>query len=195
MRFNKKAIICLFISLSAIPSQSWAGILLEPYVGYGLFGSFSRSGTDLGSYNGFGFGGRGGITILDTLFGAVDFSSFPSLGVDTTTSSVLGGGTANTKLGLVAGVNIPILPFRFWVGYNFLDKMNNTYSGQENSLSGHSFKLGAGFKLIPLVSLNAEYIITNYNDLSAAGTSIPLPGGDSITGKMILFSASVPLSI
>jgi hypothetical protein len=196
MRIKTLATIASLLVVTALSSPSAkAGLLVEPYAGYSFFGSVNNSGTDYGSYNGVGFGARGAIQILDLVFGGVDASYYPSLGYDpASTGTVFSGGIKNTKVGLVAGVSLPLLPLRFWLGYNFVDKLSGSVGTTDVSLSGNSFKLGAGFKFI-LVSLNAEYIITSYGSLDVGSVAQALPGGNNFTGKTIVLSASVPLSL
>jgi hypothetical protein len=195
MRFKSRALGIAFLFSSILaPASSWASFLLEPYAGYAAFGSLSLRDVDSGSYNGVGFGVRGALQLLDLVFAGADLSYYPALNVSN--SSYLGNSTINTKVGLIAGVNVPLLPFRFWVGYNPFDRLSYSYSGTNNSLGGHSFKFGAGFKMIPLISINVEYIITSYGSLDLRNSSASdVLGGDNLTGKSILFSASVPLSL
>lgn len=194
MRLKSQLLGIAFLFLSTVlPTSSWAGFLVEPYLGYGAFGSLSLNDVGRGSYNGVGLGVRGAYQIIDLVFAGLDLNYYP--GINVSNSPFLANGTVNTKVGIIAGVNVPILPLRFWVGYNPFDRMSYSYSGTNNSLTGQSVKFGAGFKLIPLISINVEYIITTYGSLNIRDQSADtLLGGNNVTGKSVLFSASLPLS-
>lgn len=181
------------------------GIFAEPYLGYGLggnasFNSSTGTSTDYASFNGVGVGARVGTDILGVAFGGADFSYYPS--VSSTLSSTLTGllpsgvtlSSSNnglTRLGIVAGVSVPVLPLRGWLGFNFMDK----WSSSTSTLSGTSFKLGVGFKFIPFVSVNAEYILSSYSSVTENGVTQNFTSGSSISTKMAMISVSVPLSL
>lgn len=107
-------------------------------------------------------------------------------------------------MGIVAGVNVPVVPLRFWLGYNFSDKLNNTPqtarsgipAGTEVGLNGNGIKAGIGFTPLPLLSFNAEYIYSKYDSITLNGVDTPLSAGTAgIINKVLLLSLSVPLSL
>ena len=167
----------LFFSLGA--HASGLSLTAEPYLGYTM-GSMSqttvesnqtKTTTDLGSLKGLGFGARALVEFQGLFFVGPDFS-YSKLGYAASDqfitnipglSKVVDNGTSRTTLGVVAGVELPILPLRFWVGYNFLDQLNSDCDvvlsqaasqatglnsvNQKYDYSGTSFKVGAGYKI------------------------------------------------
>lgn len=188
---------------AALPLSAHAGFLfVEPYVGYGLGGgmSLTAAGTslDLLNYKGIGLGARAGFH-LGVVFVGADYSYYPTLATsypNGAASVAFGTATYNgendklSRLGAVLGVNIPVLPIRAWVGYNPMEKLgDNTLT-----LNGRSFKAGLGLTPLPFISLNVEYILSTYTSSTADGVSQDIDSSASLTSKMILVSASVPLS-
>src|SRR5690242_1117524 len=102
----------------------------EPYVGYaalgGLTANQSTVSTDAGKLSGVVLGARGHVGFLDMFFAGPDLSynimsyAAPS---GTTYSAEDVSSVSSFKLGLMAGLQLPTIPFRFWLGYNFLDKL------------------------------------------------------------------------
>ena len=187
-------------------TTTWA----EPYIGWSTFGQANSSvptgDAKLGTFGGLALGGRAAISFLGLFYAGVDFSYHPSLNFDPTDLGMFDSGTTLTRLGVVGGVNVPIplLPLRFWVGYNFLDNLNNTtnqdragiLSGTDVSLSGHSFKAGLSYFLFSVVSLNAEYLASVYNSYSQSSISASIPyGGSNVTTHSLLLSVGVPFTL
>lgn len=193
-------IFSLFLSAS-LAHASATSILLEPYLGYGVAGSLSYNNLDAGTFSGMGFGARLGVSLEELFFGAIDTTYYPTAGYSIPAGAIpfFSGNPNNYRLGLVAGIALPIIPLRFWVGYNFIENFSgNTSSyfasfGSSGTLTanGTSFKFGVGYKLIPFISLNAEYITSSLSNYSSASASGTLPNA---SGKVLVFSASVPLS-
>ncbi len=202
----KKSTILAGLLVSCISSaQAATSFMVEPYLGYSLLGGLSAttSGTttQLGSYTGLEVGSRVAVG-FDMFFAGADVSYAPSLGyaAPAVASSVTlaDAGTTHFKLGAVAGIELPALPLRFWLGYNFIDQLADSSVGggtTSSGASGSSLKLGAGYKVIPLVSINAEYIMTGLASTSSGGTSTNLPTGTSAGMSSLLISASVPLGL
>jgi hypothetical protein len=173
----------------------------EPYVGYGLLGgaSVTVSGVtqERGNFTGFGVGARGTVGFAEMFFAGLDLSYYPSFSYSppsgTTITSTADGGAKSLKAGLVAGVTLPAIPLRFWLGWNILDRVSDS-APADIVLKGMSFKVGAGYKVIPLLSLNAEYIMASYGtyDVTTSGVTASTTGDFSFSHKMLLLSASVP---
>jgi hypothetical protein len=187
MRFKHLLIAAVFAMSTLLPKSGTAALFIEPYLGYQFAGSISSNNLDFGDYKGLGGGARAAIQIIDLLYVGADFSYYPSLGFSSGNNTSLDGGASQTRLGAVAGVSIPVLPLRFWLGYNFIDKISQS----NTTLDGSSFKLGAGLKLVPLVSLNLEYFFTNNGSASVNDISTDIDA----TGKALVFSVSLPLSL
>jgi hypothetical protein len=170
----KKLLVILALSLS---TNAFAGILLEPYVGY-LSGTKKQTGNPNSDVTGMVFGGRLGFT-MPLVFAAVDYSS-GDLTSKTTGATDLGLKT--TDLGLVVGANLSII--RLWGGYEFASTAK-LHGFQE--LKGSGAKVGAGFKLPALpISFNAEYLMNTYDK----------SGSQTLTNKVkansVLVSISAP---
>jgi hypothetical protein len=173
-----RRILAAFVLSSLLTSPAMAGILVEPYLGYysqavtatfgdGVGGGL-LSGQDLKiDASGLGFGLRLGYSFA-MAFAAVDYSTGtfksavkeqPAI-ANTTTSDM----TA-TNLGVTAGVSLPMV--RPYLGYIF----DSQIKGDPYSYSGSGIKIGLGFSVIPMVAINAEYIMMSYTkQKDSAGT-------------------------
>lgn len=171
----------LFIvfALVFISSTSFAGILLEPYLGYNI-GSTSQTGSSDSKDNGLGYGARLGWT-LPLVFFAVDYSAAsikdkPDVG---TSSDV-----KYSAIGAVVGASLPVL--RLWAGYNFKSTFDVDGGGK---LEGNGMKAGLGFKMPVLpISFNLEYILNQYDKLDGASIT------NDVKHKSIFVSVSAPLT-
>ncbi len=212
MRFKNPINVVIVMSglffMSGAYAEAGTSFMVEPYVGYEGLGStnqtFSGTSTSLGTMSGVSVGGRASIGFAEMFFVGADFSYDPSLSISPpsgTTSEF--SSISKTKLGVVAGVDVPMFPLRVWGGFNFLDKLNATditggisnAANSQSTLGGSSIKGGIGFKLIPLVSINVEYIYSTYNSITSGGTVTNFASGDSITHSNFLFSVSLPLML
>jgi hypothetical protein len=170
MNFLKLALIILALGFSA---QANAGLLLEPYIGYGgIAGDASSTGTAAGSVSatgtGVAYGGRVGLTIPFVFFAA----DYTSIGGSTALTGTIGGVSVSkstdfteTALGADVGLNLPFI--RVWAGYNF--SVNSKINGTDYTGTGMRAGLGLGF--IPFISINLEYMNTTYASQTSAGTT------------------------
>lgn len=142
-----------------------AGLLLEPYLGYGMgnISATSKVGNvDAGgTTNGIGAGLRLGYKLPVMFWFAADYgmitggkAKFSSQDYD----------AKGSDLWLDVGVDLPVL-LRIWAGYG----IQNTYDIDVNGTSdkytgGSNMKLGLGFTFLPLVSLNLEYMMYSFAD-------------------------------
>jgi hypothetical protein len=173
----KKVLVILAIFVS---TNAFAGILLEPYLGYAS-GKVTQSGqTDI-KVTGMGYGARLGYA-LPLIFIAADYSmqktsakqgSNPSIDADV------------SDIGLVVGANLPII--RLWAGYDFKSKVD---MGSNGYMTGKGMKVGVGYKLpaIP-VSFNFEYIMDNYDKNISGGVTT----ATDKDAKVMFLSVSAPL--
>jgi hypothetical protein len=189
---NKVAFIVVLLGTSLMSEVSWASLLLEPYGGYSLSGTMNTTAGNVGKFQGIGFGARIGFTFLKSLFIAADGSYLPSM--DITDSVSITSKPTIMRAGAVLGFSAPMFPIRFWGGFNFMDSLKwSDPTFGDTTLSGNSFKFGLGIKIVHFFSLNGEYIINSYSDLSISGFTGALT--DKITGKSIFVSLSFPFNI
>jgi hypothetical protein len=165
------AVLAASFSLS-----SFAGLLIDPYVGMGTYKTtFDLGNTesdDSGSQT--SFGSRLGYSFL-----------LLSAGVDYEMSTVSGDDNDLniTNTSLFVGVDLPIL-FRFWAEY-FLSSSFEVDDSNVDYDFKDGYGLGIGFTGLPFVSLNLEIQNVNYEyevstvkgDLASAATifSVSLP--------------------
>ena len=204
------AAVFALVLFGATPSFAASAFdyLVEPYLGYGLFGvssvgvgTYTTGNTAYANYSGFNLGTRAGIQIMDLVFIALDASYAPSLSVQSnavgrafnvlSNSPLMNTGASNTRLGLVAGVSVPLIGVRLWLGYNFLDQLSGTSA---TSLNGYSVKVGASLSFLVFFNLNAELLGSTYSTFSpGGGTSITNPSG-AIGNSHLLISVSAPFT-
>lgn len=197
-------IISLF-TLLLFSSQSMAGFLVEPFLGFG-FGSAeytSGSRTADNTYSGPQVGARLGYTTFGFMGGLEYRKTSGSLSYDKHS----GGGTwgssgtdqdySGTEIGAFIGYELPIL-LRAYVGYTFntkweLDKNGAWIGAANDELSGNTTTLGVGFTGLPFVSLNVEFRmieLDTYKDVSL-GTE---RSADYSSNEVVL-GVSLPLDL
>ena len=202
-------------SVSVIGMSSDAHALVtpfaEPYLGWSALGQMNVNNTPtgdvkLGSFSGAAIGARFGVTgLLGMIFAGFDVSHLPSVNFNPTALGMFDSGNM-TRVGVVGGVTLPIplFPVRAWVGYNFIDKLSSSShtlrasipAGTDLSLSGHAFKVGAGYLLLSLISINAEYIAEVGNSYEVASGSAAIPySGNQVTSHSLLLSVGLPVTL
>lgn len=144
-------------------ANAFAGLLLEPYVGYG---SFKNSGTvEIGALKGdleettakgLMYGGRVGYGIANLAVG-LDYGA-GSLDDDGDTTKI-------TQLGAFVMASFPIV--RVWGTYIFSGKEDITSDDADLVAKGAGFKFGVGFSVLPMLSLNAEYVMMNFDEVDS----------------------------
>jgi hypothetical protein len=182
----KKLIIFLALTIS---TNSYAGLLIEPYVGYNAGTIEQKNNSDQdGKLAGSGYGARLGYSFL-VVFAALDFRK--AVLSDNIKESGEEDRDANqTELGVTAGIWLPF-GLRFWGGYQFVDRMKlKDDTNGTNNLKGSGMKAGIGYKLpiIPL-SFNAEYIMSVYNKKDGESLS------DKYNSSLLFVSVSMPLDL
>lgn len=185
--------------------KAHAGILLEPYLGYEFgtadqtYGSSNdgKSTKFLGS--GTVIGARVGWTI-PFLFFALDYSMGTGQKFtvhEDSLGSVEDQDGSRSTLAAVVGVKVPLL--RAYAGYAFINDLKNKDSVSDDTLKGSAVKLGASFTGFPLISLNAEYLVSTYNKMVPGNGSEYTLGSDQTVkeakSQMLLLSVSVPFDI
>jgi hypothetical protein len=222
MKFWTKLLPVFAVLFASAPAfAGGTSVEVEPYLGYGFLGSvgdksaYAANPSLADSYTTLGLGLRANVKFLDMFFAGPDFSYQPGLSLKSPVAEKLtydktNGGSLMT-LGLVAGVQLP-MSFRVWVGYNFLDQSSSTvsssgaaqnlYGNISKTFNGSSFKVGAGYKVMSLLSLNAEYYFQTYStqDVTNSGsTNYPSSGkGTKLTdtsGNILVMTVSAPLDV
>ncbi len=195
-----------FCTLIFVSVPAFAGMHLEPYVGYGLMGATGTqaqiSAKTNNNYTTLAGGARLLLDLGNVLFLGPDATYHQGMSATSLLGAVSNGGAM--QVGVVAGLNLLFL--RVWAGYNFLDQNTSTVNttvpllGQvdvKNAYSGTSMKVGAGIKLLPMLRLNAEYLVQTYNSQTATvlgqATTTSLTGSNVVDGKLLLVSASLSL--
>ncbi len=149
-------VLGLVISLS-----SFAGIFIEPYVGYLSVkhsGDYDNYGDQLEvpteSGKGPAYGARAGYGI--GIFG---------LGLDFMTSNLKEEHDFKSKItniGATLMVGLPLI--RGWAGYIFSSEYELDDSDIPGTEKGSGFKLGVGWTPFPLLSINLEYLMLKYDE-------------------------------
>ncbi len=181
----KKWILVLFAA-NMLSITALADIYVEPSLGYN-FGSYEAKLTAPlpaapGGTSGLGLGLKAGYSIA-TFFGGLDVQ-YNMLSSDPDSASQPEDDLKETLIGISGGMDLVLI--RAWLGYYF------SGSGKSDDVefkSGSGFKIGVGYSLLPMVSLNAEYFITNYDDVTEASGFV-----QEMDFKNLLVSVSVPLS-
>lgn len=104
---------------------------------------------------------------------------------------------SRSQLWLDVGYDAPLL-FRVWAGYAVINKMTLSPDGIPDIqyTGGSSIKLGVGFNVIPLLSINVEYLMNKWSKVEVGGFSQSTSDAyESSKGNAILVGVSIPLTI
>lgn len=187
--------------LSTLSLSSHAGILIEPYLGFGLGMSGDHTSTVSGNSNVFDsdpgsaveFGGRVGYTFMG-FFGALNYS-MTSFDIDDKPTKIAGVSSSSyatntismdqNAFGVTVGYKLPIL-LRFWGTYHFnvswdsdADRVADNTTNYKTESSGNGFSLGAGWTGLPFITVYAEYSSVTIDTLDKATNS----GGTDVSGN------------
>lgn len=189
MRISK--LLITLVSFLSITSSAYAGVLVDPYVGYS-FGSSSYD-TKKYDYNTAQFGARLGYQQFGFMAGLdYSLSGTTTLNVKHQAGNTTKYDITKHQFGLFVGYQLPVM-FRFWGTY-FLDASMKDKLNPPTTNSGKGYALGLGFTGLPFVSLNLEYRSFTYVDETQSGVTSKLNPPDWKM-KEIFLSISVPLSI
>jgi hypothetical protein len=181
MRFLKFAfagVASLFIANSA-----QAGLLLEPYLGY-TYGQYDAGGGAKWDTNNPVLGARVGYQAVVFMAG-VDYSmvmSGKAKGKDGQSDFDFDA----SQLFAFAGADLPLI--RAWAGYGVQNELKSKGAGAAK-LTGSALKVGLGFEPLPIISVNAEYIMSKFD--KADGTSFSPEGKNDV----FLLSVSAPFDL
>lgn len=191
----------LIAGLLGLATPAKAGILLDPYLSYEM-GNFDTTYTAGGSLkydtSGVGFGARVGYT-LPLVFFALDYSmsSGKAKVKEDAYSAMPDNDFDRSTLYALVGVKLPFI--RGWAGYGFINdvKMKATATTTESTLKGSAIKVGVGYTGLPIVSLNAEYIMSNFTKLKTdtGDEDISGPTFKDSKNNTILLSISAPFDL
>jgi hypothetical protein len=192
----------LLVLTFLITSNLFAGVLIEPYLGYrtgsteqtidGTKYEKDLSGHVIGARLGYGFMGLS--FGLQYEIGAVEYEQ-------TKPTSAPGTDYDTTALGAFIGFGVPL--FRVWGTYFFSadSEVSKNNPAEEDvkgdEANGKGFALGAGFTGLPFLALNLEYRMITIDEVSSSGTTyaLPIQGNSEVDVKEIIFSVSVPLDL
>lgn len=181
------------LALSLAPKQARAGLLLEPYLGYGQ-GSAKAESSAIGNLSfkndGVVIGARIAYTLPLLFWFGVDYAMQngkfkPDAGAD--------GDWKSSDLYAVAGVDFPIL-VRGWVGYGLMNDTTISFANGDSKIKGGTnLKAGLGFTFLPMLSVNVELYQKNNATLdSIIGQTVPF---DSYKDSGFALSVSLPFDI
>lgn len=170
-------------------ASAQAGIMLEPYAGYGIGTWKNKTANSKGDINTGAIGARVAYTFTMLWLGA-DGSTNVGGKLKTTSGGTGTDDLAGTNVYAVVGADLPLV--RFWGGYGLSNTMTDKSSSGDAKLTGGThFKLGAGLKLIPMISLNLEYMNDAYKKADVPGFGKVDQDVDSST---FMLSASIPFN-
>jgi hypothetical protein len=196
-----KKILAIVLLAMGVSGVAHAGFLIEPYLGYNsgtstleytdLAAAFTGESNANSKYTATAFGARIGYMLPMRLWFAADVAMASGKNTPDNSSYNDTDFSAQT-LGLDVGFDLPFLA-RFWAGYIFSNSA--TFKGtSDTKYTGTGMKVGVGFKIIPKVSLNFEYItnsFTKFDSDSGSGDLSDTYKTNTNTGYMV--SLSVPL--
>lgn len=160
-----------FVTFMAQPAR--AGLLLEPYVGYQI-GTFKVQSTpnvnfDLSTA---AIGARLGLT-FPLVFIAADYSTLVGGTLKQDDAAGSKWDASGSQLFAVVGANLPLI--RPFIGYGLSNTLEGKLNGNSvKSEGGTTIKAGLGASIIPMVSINLEYIYESwdkYNNNSSISSS------------------------
>lgn len=196
----KSSRVLFFLSIVFFLPVSHAGVLLEPWLGYGIgkLDCTNVAGTDCSSdVTGVHYGARVGYKSMIGLWVAGEYNGSTDLKTEDSDPTDTDSDLQRTSLGVTVGFDL-IFGLRVFAGYNFQEKIvakgdtsDTTYDG------GNSTKIGAGFKfpLLPL-ALNVEMNNATYKDFSTTnggGSGKVADVFPTFKGSTLIFSVSAPL--
>jgi len=191
-RISILSVAATVAALALIPStQAQAGIHFEPGVGWHFLNSEDSSGTK-SSGNGFGADLRLGYNFSHLAIGAAGGMSF------VTFKNAAAGQPANQwmTLGAFAQFAFPAFPINLRGQYDFISDSGVTVAGVKGGRKGNNLRFGLGYRIIPKLALNVDYIITTFTDAYAAGVTTAIPTGTRDKSDTSIFvSLSVPLGM
>lgn len=178
----------ILLALLFVFSTAQAGLLVEPYIGYGITAlesdnNGSGSSVELG-ITGQSLGFRGGYSFLG-FFAALDYEmGSRSLEVDAGAAGTLSVLDKDvTNVGLAVGYDLPIIPLRVWGKYI----MKSEYKDSSATWKGDGMGVGIGLTFLPIIDINIEYKKIAFDE-GLGGTA------SELDGQEIFLSLSAPFT-
>ncbi len=189
-----------FIFVLFFSAQTFAGILIEPYIGYKTGGSEQTSGSTKNEYDssGYGLGARLGYSTMGFSLGLQ--YEMGSHEVEQTKPTTVKATEYDTSLlGAFVGFSMPLI--RFWGSYFFSANTEvskaNPDAGDEkgDEVNGSGYGLGVGFTGFPFIAINLEYRMLTMDEVKSGGVTynLPVSGNSEVDAKEFMLSLSVPL--
>lgn len=172
-------LMTVILPLGLLSGTANAALLLEPYVGYMPAGKI-KVGTAEKTLTGVTLGARAGYSNILGLQLGLDYST----GALKDDATVVNEYTP-TNLAAFVGWDFPIL-LRVWAGVGLTSstEVKNATGTATYDKGAKYMKFGAGFTPLPLVSINLEYINSQYEE-----------SGTNITASGLVLGASLPLEL
>lgn len=181
--------IWVIAALLMFSTNVFAGILLEPYVGYETgTAKGDIGGTTAFKISGPHFGAKVGYGIMGLGFG-VDVAKANLKGKDTTTA----GSDLDMKatdLGAFVQFQFPVL-IKVSLTYFADSRMTSESAGSAVEFKGNGTKIGIGFTGLPFIAINLDAISEKYEDIKFAGIALT---GSNIDRKSLMLSVSAPFN-
>lgn len=174
----KKIALVLVLILATPVAQ--ADLLLEPYLGY--YTGKSDDGTEETKFKGMGLGGRVGYQQLGFMVGGEYMTGKWSDNDDPQND------ITPSILGVFVGYNFPVL-LRVWGTYGLSVKSKVDDGTTTRDLKGDALKLGVGCTILPLVSVNFEYMTSTFDEMDGQALTT------DIKQKTYGLSVSLPLTL
>lgn len=184
------------LALLLLSTQVLAGIKIEPGIGYNFAGKLTDTDNPARdeSTSGLGYFAKLGYQQLGFSAG-VDYARSTVTLKDNADATAIDEDWKGTEIGVFVGYDLPIL-LRVWGTYVFNAELDRDMPLKNTkTYTGKGFKLGAGYSILPLMSLNLEYKVFTYDEVDSAGVTSALVGVDEISHKSIFASISIPLNI
>lgn len=196
--------LAVLMAVIGFATIAQAGILIEPFLGY-RYGTLNKqtvsSSTEYtDTLDGIDYGLRLGYKFLMPWV-ALEYELNSGVGKNGIPSAS-GGADYNYKTSAVAavfGIDLPVM-FRFWAGYGIQSNMTIIGNGSsvDNKFKGTHAKIGVGYKGLPLVSLNLEYIMNQYtkHDAGAGAGDVGIDTNyKTFNYNTLVASVSVPFNL
>jgi Outer membrane protein beta-barrel domain len=188
--------------LLLVTSAQAGGLLLEPYAGYAMSTTkfkVKSSGTNVSTTDdGLAVGARVGWAFPMGVWIAGEYMLVPETAQKyKEPSSTADGKVSHDAIFLDVGVDLMVIPLRFWAGYGFQENTKVTAANATSStdFTGTAIKVGAGYKVIPFLSLNLEYMMHTLDKYKTPNTNGDVSTiYDEVNASTLMVSLSVPFS-
>jgi len=186
LRLLTLGLVSTLAMFAARPAQ--AGILLEPYLGYEL-GTMTYTGVSPNvnfSLSSAALGVRAGVT-FPIIFVAADYSMLVGGKMTQDDAASTKWDATGSQLFAEVGAQLPLI--RAYIGYGLMNTLEGTSNGTTNKdEGGTAIKVGVGTTFFPLVAVNLEYIMSNYDKYNGNSPS-------DTKSNFYMLNVSLPLNL